>query len=98
DGSVWGLVAETFEDPAAKDIVVEFNYFTEPDYTTPPRYIYSDLWDFRLTTPLGYHYPTVGALHDQRLVLAASQRAPDKIWFSQVNSFDNFDVYPIPAP
>src|SRR5690606_5032285 len=44
------------------------------------------------------HIPTVGAIHDQRLVLAASEKAPDKIWFSQVNSFDNFDLYPIPAP
>src|SRR5690606_38196343 len=40
----------------------------------------------------------VVALHDRRLAFASSQHAPDKIWFSQVNSFDNFDVYPIPAP
>src|SRR5690606_12467784 len=98
DGSVWGLVAETLENPAAKDIVVEFNYFTEPDYNIPPRYFDSDLCDFRRIVPVRYHYPTVGALHDQRLVFASSQHAPDKIWFSQVNSFDNFDVYPIPAP
>src|SRR5690606_36662578 len=98
DGAVWGLVAESIQNPALQDVVIEWNYFAEPDYTQPPRYFLSDLNDYRGTLVVVRHNPTVAAIHDQRLVLAASEKAPDKIWFSQVNSFDNFDLYPIPAP
>lgn len=97
DGSVWGLVAESIQNPALQDVVIEWNYFAEPDYAQPPRYQLSDLNDYRGTLVVVRHRPTVAALHDQRLVLAASQEAPGKIWLSQVNSFDNFDLYPLPA-
>jgi len=104
--SVWGLVGESKQDPRSGDYIkIEFNHFSDADYTVPPRQIRGGLWDiltWRRGAVIGddsvQHNPTVGAIHDQRLVLAASEKAPDKIWFSQVNSFDNFDLYPIPAP
>lgn len=105
--SVWGLVGESKQDPRSGNayIKIEFNHFSDADYTIPPRQIRGGLWDiltWRRGAIIGddsvQHNPTVGAIHDQRLVLAASEKAPDKIWFSQVNSFDNFDLYPVPAP
>src|SRR5690606_33232664 len=103
--SVWGLVGESKQDPRSGEVKIEFNHFRDADYTVPPRQIRGGLWDiftWRRGALIGNvsvrHIPTVGAIHDQRLVLAASEKAPDKIWFSQVNSFDNFDLYPIPAP
>lgn len=97
DGTAWGLVAESIRNPAAQDVVIEWNYFAEPDYAQPPRFDRSDLYDYRGTSAIVAHHPTTGTLHDQRLVLAASSEAPDKLWLSQVNSLDNFDLYPLPA-
>lgn len=97
DGTVWGLVAMSTKDPSKQDVVIRWNYFAEPDYAQPPRYFNSDLYDFQGNAIEFLHNPTVGVFHDQRLVLAASQKAPGKLWLSQVNSIDNFDLYPLPA-
>lgn len=94
---VWGLLAEATENPQKQDVIINFNISTEPNYAVPPRRTHGGFVVYRENGLDDYRHPTVGAFHDQRLVLAAPQEEPGKLWFSQVNSIDNFDLYPLPA-